>query len=106
MALKSSQPRRSASLKSERPILRTTYAVETPNNCSLGLAKYCVAMAPVSLLVVAEEEGRALKRRTPASRAKIATEPGQTKFNEKELCRATPIATGAVSLARWRQEAR
>jgi hypothetical protein len=50
MALKSSQPRRSASLKSERPILRTTNAVETPNNCSLGLAKYCVAMAPVSLL--------------------------------------------------------
>src|ERR1700730_18223104 len=45
MALKSSQPRRSASLKSERPILRTTKAVETPNNCSLGLAKYCVAMA-------------------------------------------------------------
>src|ERR1700722_5726209 len=44
MALKSSQPRRSASLKSERPILRTTNAVETPNNCSLGLTKYCVAM--------------------------------------------------------------
>src|SRR5882724_937775 len=44
MALKSSQPRRSASLKSERPILRTTKAVETPNTCSLGLAKYCVAM--------------------------------------------------------------
>src|SRR6476646_1326388 len=45
MALKSSQPRRSASLKSERPILRTTKAVETPNHCSLGLAKYGVAMA-------------------------------------------------------------
>src|SRR5258707_13628196 len=48
MALKSSQPRRSASLKSERLILRTTKAVETPNTCSLGLAN-TVAMAPVSL---------------------------------------------------------
>src|ERR1700719_1468406 len=63
MALKSSQPRRSASLKSERAILRTTYVVETPNNCSLGLAKYCVAMTPVSLLVVAGE------RRAPSGRA-------------------------------------
>src|ERR1700726_4052627 len=53
MALKSSQPRRNASLKSERPILRTTNALETANSCSLGLAKYCMAMAPVSLLVVA-----------------------------------------------------
>jgi hypothetical protein len=24
----------------------------------------------------------------------------QTKFNEKELCRTTPVATGAVTLAR------
>src|SRR5215475_5719302 len=52
MALKSSQPRRSASIKSEMPILRTTKAVETPNNCSLGLAN-TVAIAPASLPVVA-----------------------------------------------------
>src|SRR5229473_666434 len=51
MALKSSQPRRSASLKSERPILRTTNAEEVPKNNNLGLAKYCMAMArpPCSL---------------------------------------------------------
>src|SRR6266699_5962719 len=98
MALKSSQPSRSASLKSERPILRTTYAVETPNNCSLGLAKYCVAMAPVSLLVVAGEERRPQAAHIRLT-AKIATEPGKPKFDEKELCRATPIATGTASLA-------
>src|SRR5229473_671372 len=51
MALKSSQPRRSASRKSERPILRTTNAEEVPKNSNLGLAKYCMAMArpPCSL---------------------------------------------------------
>jgi hypothetical protein len=30
----------------------------------------------------------------------------QTKFNEKELCRTTPVATGAVNLARYAVEAR
>src|ERR1700726_3564554 len=66
MARKSSQPRRSASRKSERPILRTTYAVGMPNHCSLGLAKYCVAMTPVSLLVVAGGEGRSSSRAHPS----------------------------------------
>src|SRR6476646_7407250 len=75
MALKSSQPRRSASLKSERPILRTTNAVETPNNCSLGLAKYCVAMAAVSLARGRRGENGALKSRVSAPCAKIAVEP-------------------------------
>jgi hypothetical protein len=28
----------------------------------------------------------------------------QTKFNEKELCRMTSVATGAVNLARCKQE--
>jgi hypothetical protein len=28
----------------------------------------------------------------------------QTKFNEKQLCRTTSVATGAVNLARWKQE--
>src|ERR1700745_1785626 len=57
MALKSSQPRRSASPKSERPILRTTKGVETPNTCNLGLAN-TVAIAPASLPVVAVERRR------------------------------------------------
>src|SRR5262249_30515343 len=45
-----------ASPRSERLILRTVKAVETPNNCSLGLAN-TVAMAPISVLVLAGENG-------------------------------------------------
>ena len=103
MALKSSQPRRSASLKSERPILRTTNAVETPNNCSLGLAKYCVAMArsPCSW---SQGKRRAFKSRAISLMRENRDRARQTKFNEKELCRTTPVATGAVSLARLKQD--
>src|SRR6476620_3789603 len=102
MALKSSQPRRSASLKSERPILRTTNAVETPNNCSLGLAKYCVAMAAVSLARGRRGENGALKSRVSAPCAKIAVEPSTANnFNEKELRGTDPAATFAVSVARY-----
>src|SRR5882757_7528830 len=72
MALKSSQPRRSASPKSERSILRTTNPVATPNSCSLGLAKYVVAM------VRSPSSGsRTPKSRASASCAKIAIEPGK-----------------------------
>src|SRR6266700_165483 len=74
MALKSSQPRRSASLKSERPILRTTNAVETPNTCSLGLAN-TVAMTPVSLFVGAPVTLRPLFARSRLRRENRESNP-------------------------------
>src|SRR6516165_3603344 len=56
MAWKSSQPRRSAALKSDRLSFRTTVRVGSPNACGSGLAafsKYWVAMATPPSLVVA-----------------------------------------------------
>src|SRR6201989_3015300 len=101
MALKSSQPRRNASPKSETLILRTTKAVETPNSCSLGLAN-TVAMAPVSLPVIAGNGAPSNARirlvRENRDRAR------QIRFNEKELCRTTPVATGTISLSRRKQD--
>src|SRR5260370_26170668 len=102
MALKSSQPRRNASLKSERPILRTTNAVETPNNCSLGLAKYCVAMAAVSLARGRRGENGALKSRVSAPCAKIAVEPSTANQLQRKKLRGTnPAATFAARVARY-----
>src|SRR6267154_2497325 len=85
MALKSSQPRRSASVRSERPILRTTNPVATPNTCSLGLAKYVVAMAAVSLARGRRGENGALASRvsTPCENRGRAenSKPTSTKRN-------------------------
>src|ERR1700686_1614122 len=79
MAWKSSQPRRSASRKSARPILRTTKAVETPKICSLGLAKYCVTMAG-SLLVVAGETARLqIARNQPHARKSRSSPANQVQ---------------------------
>src|SRR5260370_10364659 len=77
-ALKSSQPRGSASLKSDRPILRMTNGVGKPNICGSGftmLSEYCVAMAAVSLARGRRGENGAHKSRLSAPRAKIAIEP-------------------------------
>src|SRR5690349_12594466 len=104
MALKSSQPRRNALPRSGRLILRTTKAVATPNNCSLGLAN-TVVMTPASLPVVAGE-----RKRHQNARIRLVREnrdrARQTKFNREELCRTTPVATGTVKLARYWTEAR
>src|ERR1700757_3357240 len=104
MALKSSQPRCSASTRSERPILRTTYVVETPKNCSFGLAKYGVDMAPPSLLVVAGN-GAPLHRAHPSHARKSRVSPANQVQQEGALPDDT-VATGAVNLARYAVEAR
>src|SRR5260370_8435321 len=75
MALKCFQPRRSTAVRSERPILRTTNEVETPNNCSLGLARYGVDMARSPCSWAQGEKRRALKARKSASCAKIEIGP-------------------------------
>src|SRR5882757_1009911 len=78
MALKSSQPRRSASLKSDRRILRMTNGVALPKICGSGftmLSEYCVAMAAVSLARGRRGDNGALKSRVSAPCAKIAIEP-------------------------------
>src|SRR6266702_7443970 len=82
MALKSSQPRRNALPRSERPILRTTKAVETPNACSLGLAN-TVVMAPGSLLVIAGE--RSAKRAHPPHPRKSRSSPANQVQQEGAL---------------------
>src|SRR2546427_8315279 len=105
MALKSSQPRRSASVRSERPILRTTNPVATPNNCSLGLAKYVVAMAAVSLARGRRGENGALASRVSAPCAKSrSSREQQANFNEKELRRTKPAATLSMNVARYATE--
>src|ERR1700739_844957 len=89
MALKSSQPRRSASPKSERPILRTTKAVETPNNCSWGLAN-TVAMDPASLLVVAAERSASRRARPSHARKSRSSPANQGQRNgalPDDICR-------------------
>src|SRR5256884_8698225 len=75
MALKASQPRRSASVGSERQILRTTNPVARPNNCILGLAKYVVDMAAASLARGRRGENGARASRVSIPCAKIAVEP-------------------------------
>src|ERR1700761_9128734 len=88
MALKSSQPRRRASPKSEKLILRTTKAVGTPNNCSLGLAN-TVVIVLASLPAVAGERS-AIKFRASVVCAKIAIRPGKPGSMEalpEDVCR-------------------
>jgi len=63
-------------------------------------------MAPVSLLVVAVERSALSKRARIRLIRENRDRARQTKFNEKELCRTTPVATGAVNLARYAVEAR
>src|SRR5258708_15358767 len=94
-ALKSSQPRRSASLKSDRPILRTTNGVGTPNTCGSGftmLSEYCVAMAAVSLARGRRGENGALKSRVSAPCAKITIEPSTAYQVQRKG--ASPDETG------------
>src|ERR1700739_4731935 len=97
MALKSSQPRRSASARSERPILRTTYVVETPKNCSFGLAKYGVDMAPISLLVVAGN-GAPSSRAHPSHARNSRLSPANQVQREGAL-RDDTVATACVQLS-------
>src|SRR6516162_1681351 len=55
MAWKSSQPRRSAALKSDRLSFRTTVSVRSPNACR-KFSKYWVTMPTPPSLVVARAE--------------------------------------------------
>src|SRR5258708_39768951 len=107
-ALKSSQPMRSASLKSDRPILGMTNGVGTPNTCGSGftmLSEYCVAMAAVSLLAVAVVITAPLSHAYPPHvRKSRSSRVRQTKFNEKRLRRTNPVATCVVNLARQKQK--
>jgi hypothetical protein len=57
-------------------------------------------MNPVSLLVVAGRERRALESRAISLMRENRDRARQIKFNEKKLCRTTSVATGAVTLAR------
>src|ERR1700730_13293659 len=94
-ALKSSQPRRRASLKSDRPILRMTNGLAMPNACGLGfttLSEYCVAMAAVSLARGHRGENGALKSRVSAPCAKIAIEPSTAYQVQRKG--ASPDGTG------------
>src|ERR1700674_1378815 len=98
MALKSSQPRRSASLKSDRPILRMTNGLATPNTCGSGfamLSEYGVAMTAVSLARGRRGENDASSSRAyPPSCAKIAIEPGTAnQVQRKGALPDEPVAT-------------
>src|SRR5216684_6076004 len=96
MALKSSQPRRSASLKSDRPILRMTNGVAVPDTWGSGLtmlSEYCVAMDAVSLA-----RGRSGENDAPSSHAcirpqyaKIAVKPSTA--NQVQRKAASPDET-------------
>src|ERR1700687_2635475 len=94
-ALKSSQPRRSASLKSDRPILRMTNGVAMPNTCGSGstmLSEYCVAMAAVSLARGwSGEDDAPSSHAYPPSCAKIAIEPSTA--NQVQRKGASPDET-------------
>src|SRR3981189_123041 len=95
MALKSSQPRRSASLKSDRAILRMTNGVALPKACGSGftmLSEYCVAMAAVSLARGRRGDNGALKSRVSAPCAKIAIEPSAA--NQVQRKAASPDESG------------
>src|SRR5215510_1525171 len=101
MALKSSQPRRNASVRSERPILRTTYPVATPNSCSLGLAKTVVDMSGL------------LARDRRATHAQVAhirlkrenhDRARQISFGERSLAGQNLSRPVQQNLARWKQE--
>src|SRR3954466_7074461 len=101
MALKSSQPRRNASPRSEKVILRTTYVVETPKNCSLGLANMvAIAPPPCCWERSALENARIRLVREDHDRAR------QTEVNEEKFCRATLVATSGATLARCPAEAK
>src|SRR5260370_23042719 len=93
-ALKSSQPKRSASLKSDRPILRMTNGVGTPNTCGSGftmLSEYCVAMAAVSLARGRRGENGTLSHAYPPHvRKSRSSRVRQTKFKPKG---ASPVET-------------
>src|SRR5216684_2295092 len=91
MALKSSQPRRSASLKSDRPILRMTNGAATPNTCGSDftmLSEYGVAMAAASLARGRRGDNGAVKSRVSAPCAKIAIEPSSA--NQVQRKEASP----------------
>src|ERR1700719_1905322 len=91
MALKSSQPRRSASRKSERPILRTTYAEEVPKNSSLGLARYCMAMVrppcPLSQGKTARPQVAHISSHARKSRSSPANQVQQERALPDDICR-------------------
>src|SRR6266478_9501829 len=109
MALKSSQPRRRASLKSDRPILRMTNGGAMSNTCGSGLAmlsEYCVAMAAASLARGRSDENDApqVPRIRPHVRKSRSSRVRQTKYSEKQLRRTKPVATCPVSVARLKQD--
>src|SRR6202047_2957334 len=98
-----SQPRRSASRKSARLILRTTKVVETPKICSLGLAKYCVTMARVPCSW-SQGKQRACKSRAISLMRENRDRAEYGKPSPKQLRRTKPVATCAISLARFKQD--
>src|SRR2546429_4959604 len=90
MALKSSQPRRSAALKSDRPILRMTNGVGMPIGCGPGFtmfSEYCVAMAAASLARGrrGENGARSSHAYLPHVRKSRSSQVRQTKFNDHEI---------------------
>src|SRR6516164_10138407 len=113
MAWKSSQPRRSAALKSDRLSFRMTVWVGSPNACGSGPAvfsKYWVAMAAPPLLVPLPDLAHSPPAHPPSYvRRSRWRRVRQIRFNEKELCRTTAVATGVEilsSLAGARQHSR
>src|SRR3984893_18848355 len=108
-ALKPSQPRRSASLKSDRLILRMTNGLMMPTACGSGvtmLSEYGVAMAAASLAHGRSNENDApqVPRIRPHVRKSRSSRVRQTEHKEKQLRRTKPVATCAVSLARLKQD--
>src|SRR6516164_7806677 len=101
MAWKSSQPRRSAALKSDRLSFRTTVWVGSPNACGSGPAvfsKYLVAMATPPSLVVA----RAVcgKTRFDELAGRNLLRPDQVLYHRGQG-HARSSRTGARQHSRW-----
>src|SRR5258705_4307065 len=104
MALKSSQPRRSASPRSDSSILRMGYVAASPKTCRPNfamLSEYVVAIGATS-------RARSSDRQTtpqPAClridvRESRSSRVRQTQVHEKELSRTKLVATCPTSLAR------
>src|SRR5258708_1837807 len=65
-----------------------------------GSCEYC---GHSSGLLACDRRGteRTQNAHPPRARNPRSSRVRQTNFNEKELCRTTPVATGRLSLARW-----
>ena len=105
MALKSSQPRRSASPRSDSSILRMGYVAASPKTCRPNfamLSEYVVAMDATSR---ARSSGGQNDAPQPAClridvRESRSSRVRQTQVHRKELSRTKLVATCPTSLAR------